>query len=287
MLFSFQISSKIIFVNSQQNISSTNNFISSTTKNLILNEIFNNNFKLQKEQNKWKRFRRRNEKIRGRKRRFFGVINSDDDEDYQQQQQDPNLSTKSEKRREETETELENELMAEFVRVSLKHENDFNVRYRKKTFTMTQPFECYSCMSSSYQAKWGFLKEMYFAPKMFADACDAPIPRKGLIPTVLCASFCVSMLEPSVFVGFKYIRGCGDLILRHGFNKTAIQIHRFAQVDKCRQLPRAHLFNQPRQLEVAVTGNLQLCTCYGERCNGGSSSKINVYIIWKAVILMI
>ena len=31
---------------------------------------------------------------------------------------------------------------------------------------MTQPFECYSCMSSSYQAKWGFLKEMYFAPKV-------------------------------------------------------------------------------------------------------------------------
>jgi len=87
MLFSFQISQKIIFVNSQQNISSSNNFLSLTTKNLISNEIFNNNFKLQKEQNKWKRFRRRNEKIRGRKRRFFGVINSDDDEDYQQQQQ--------------------------------------------------------------------------------------------------------------------------------------------------------------------------------------------------------
>jgi len=48
---------------------------------------------------------------------------------------DPNLSTKSEKRREETETELENELMAEFVRVSLKQENDFNVRFRKKTFS--------------------------------------------------------------------------------------------------------------------------------------------------------
>nr|CAD2145096.1 unnamed protein product [Meloidogyne enterolobii] len=160
-------------------------------------------------------------------------------------------------------------------------------------FAMTQPFECYSCMSSSYQAKWGFLKEMYFAPKMFADACDAPIPRKGLIPTVLCASFCVSMLEPSVFVGFKYIRGCGDLILRHGFNKTAIQIHRFAQVDKCRQLPRAHLFNQPRQLEVAVTGNLQLCTCYGERCNGGSSSvlkrgkNLKFLILFSLIILFL
>jgi hypothetical protein len=33
-----------------------------------------------------------------------------------------------------------------------------------------------------------------------------------------------------VFVGFKYIRGCGDRILRHGFNQTALQIHRFAQV---------------------------------------------------------
>jgi hypothetical protein len=89
-------------------------------------------------------------------------------------------------------------------------------------------------MSSSYQAKWAFLKEMYIAPKVviggniycirwrggsgflpmvlyysiyhiylqaFTDACDEPINRRSPIPTVLCASFCVSMLEPNVEAG--------------------------------------------------------------------------------------
>jgi hypothetical protein len=104
----------------------------------------------------------------------------------------------------------------------------------------------------------------------------------------MTSSHSMPLITIGLFVGFKYIRGCGDRILRHGFNQTALQIHRFAQaislsyahvhssvhikVDKCRQLPRAHLFNQPRQLEVAVTGNLQLCTCYGEHCNGSTSA---------------
>ncbi|KAL3087323.1 hypothetical protein niasHS_008642 [Heterodera schachtii] len=177
--------------------------------------------------------------------------------------------------REEEERLLEEELRAEFVRVSTVNDPDVAHRFRKKTYaTMPRPFECYSCMSTSYQPKWHFLQKMYIAPKAFSDACDEPIARSSQIPTILCASFCVSMLEANVeagiFVGFKYIRGCGDRILRHGFNQTAAQIYRLNQVDKCRHLPRERLFNQPRQLEIAITGDLQLCTCYGDRCNSNS-----------------
>uniref|UniRef100_A0A914HM10 Uncharacterized protein n=1 Tax=Globodera rostochiensis TaxID=31243 RepID=A0A914HM10_GLORO len=147
------------------------------------------------------------------------------------------------------------------------------------TATMPRPFECYSCMSPSYQPKWQFLQQMYIAPKAFTEACDTPITRHSQIPTVFCASFCVSMLEANVeagiFVGFKYIRGCGDRILRHGFNETAAQLYRL------------------NQLEVAITGDLQLCTCYGDRCNNNSPNSATtqrvssclVCPVWLTIII--
>lgn len=33
-----------------------------------------------------------------------------------------------------------------------------------------------------------------------------------------------------VFIGYKYIRGCLDRVLRNGFNETALRTHRFHQV---------------------------------------------------------
>ncbi|KAI3421140.1 hypothetical protein GPALN_014768 [Globodera pallida] len=139
--------------------------------------------------------------------------------------------------RDEEERLLEEELRAEFVRVSISNDptTDVTHRFRKKTYaTMPRPFECYSCMSPSYQPKWQFLQQMYIAPKAFTEACDTPITRHSQIPTIFCASFCVSMLEANVeagiFVGFKYIRGCGDRVLRHGFNETAAQLYRLNQV---------------------------------------------------------
>ena len=35
---------------------------------------------------------------------------------------------------------------------------------------------------------------------------------------------------PGILIGFKYIRGCMDRMLRNGFNESAIQTHRFQDV---------------------------------------------------------
>lgn len=68
------------------------------------------------------------------------------------------------------------------------------------------------------------------------------------MPTVGCSSVCISMFEPDVeagtvstppfetilyylgvLIGYKYIRGCLDRVLRNGFNQTALRTHRFHQ----------------------------------------------------------
>uniref|UniRef100_A0A7E4W355 Protein quiver n=1 Tax=Panagrellus redivivus TaxID=6233 RepID=A0A7E4W355_PANRE len=141
--------------------------------------------------------------------------------------------------------------------------------------TIPRQFECYSCMSLSYQENWEHLQFMYTTPKVFTNRCNDPFLQRN-IPTVLCGSYCASLLEPNVeggvFLGYKYIRGCVDRILRHGFNQSALRTHRFNQVDQCRSLPRAQLFNPPRGVDMPVFGDVQLCSCYGDKCNGASGT---------------
>lgn len=68
-----------------------------------------------------------------------------------------------------------------------------------------------------------------------------------------------------------FIRGCLDKVLRHGFNQSALRTHRFRHFDMCRNLPRAQLFNHPRNSKHHPYGEVQLCSCYGDRCNGGAA----------------
>ncbi|KHN80908.1 hypothetical protein Tcan_02783 [Toxocara canis] len=128
-------------------------------------------------------------------------------------------------------------------------------------------------MSLSYQESWEHLQTIYTAPKVFTNRCNDPYLTKN-IPTVQCGSVCVSLLEPDVeagvFIGYKYIRGCLDRVLRNGFNETALRTHRFHQVDQCRSLPRAQLYNPSRNQMHPIFGDVQLCSCYGDRCNGAS-----------------
>ncbi|TKR61152.1 hypothetical protein L596_028303 [Steinernema carpocapsae] len=99
--------------------------------------------------------------------------------------------------------------------------------------TIPRQIECYSCMSLSYQNSWDHLQSTYHPPKVFTNRCNDPSLQKN-IPTTLCGSVCVSLLEPDVeagvFIGYKYIRGCLDRLLRNGFNQTALRTHRFNQV---------------------------------------------------------
>uniref|UniRef100_A0A915DRM4 Uncharacterized protein n=1 Tax=Ditylenchus dipsaci TaxID=166011 RepID=A0A915DRM4_9BILA len=54
---------------------------------------------------------------------------------------------------------------------------------------------------------------------------------------------------------------------------------------------RASLFNQPRHVQMSVFGDVQLCTCYGDKCNGASSAPSSTYLaghklkVWGGVLL--
>ncbi|EYC35653.1 hypothetical protein Y032_1005g3369 [Ancylostoma ceylanicum] len=137
--------------------------------------------------------------------------------------------------------------------------------------SLPRQIECFSCMSLSYQTSWKYLQTTYIYPKVFTDRCRDPGSERGM-PTVPCSTVCVSLLEPDieagVFIGYKHIRGCMDRVLRHGFNQTALRTHRFHHHNQCRTLSRAHLFNPARATDPPAIGDVQLCSCYGDRCNG-------------------
>ncbi|KAK0410212.1 hypothetical protein QR680_005008 [Steinernema hermaphroditum] len=163
----------------------------------------------------------------------------------------------------------------EFVRTSWA-DDDPRHTFKKKTYsTLPRELECFSCMSLSYQDNWQHLQSTYHPPKVFTNRCNDPLLQKN-IPTTLCGTVCVSLLEPEVeagvFIGYKYIRGCLDRLLLNGFNQTALRTHRFSQMDTCRSLPRAHLFNPVRGMNQPMYGEVQLCSCYGDKCNGAASS---------------
>ncbi|KAK6045306.1 hypothetical protein COOONC_17190 [Cooperia oncophora] len=40
--------------------------------------------------------------------------------------------------------------------------------------------------------------------------------------------------------------------------------------NQCRTLSRAHLFNPARAADPPAIGDVQLCSCYGDRCNGNN-----------------
>ncbi|VDM55543.1 unnamed protein product [Angiostrongylus costaricensis] len=112
---------------------------------------------------------------------------------------------------------------------------------------------------------------------VFTDRCQDPSSERGM-PTVPCSTVCISLLEPDVeagvFIGYKHIRGCMDRVLRHGFNQTALRTHRFHNHNHCRTLSRAHLFNPARATDPPAIGDVQLCSCYGDRCNGSNQAQL-------------
>ncbi|EJW74539.1 hypothetical protein WUBG_14553, partial [Wuchereria bancrofti] len=63
--------------------------------------------------------------------------------------------------------------------------------------TIPRRFECFSCMSLSYQESWEHLQYIYTAPKMFTNRCNEP-QLSNHIPTVICSTMCVNLLEPDV-----------------------------------------------------------------------------------------
>uniref|UniRef100_A0AC35TW43 Caenorhabditis elegans ly-6-related family-containing protein n=1 Tax=Rhabditophanes sp. KR3021 TaxID=114890 RepID=A0AC35TW43_9BILA len=162
--------------------------------------------------------------------------------------------------------------------------------------TAANKFECYSCMSTNYQDSWELLESIYVVPKTFTNRCNDPDLQnqerggRNPMPTTTCSSFCVTLIESNfeggrqdislfllperlgVFISHKYIRGCAERIVLSGFNQTSIRTHRFNSMDTCRTLPRALIFNQPKGLDTPVYGDVRVCSCFGDGCNGGSNS---------------
>ncbi|KRX94961.1 hypothetical protein T4E_2813, partial [Trichinella pseudospiralis] len=134
---------------------------------------------------------------------------------------------------------------------------------------------CFSCMSFSYQEHWSTMRYIYRRPELFTDRCNEPFMSRG-IPLHNCTTICVTMKEPEIkgglILGYNYIRGCADKVLISGFNRSALDTHRFPFVDVCRLLPRNQLINS-RELNQIVVGDVHICGCYGNRCNGGGSRR--------------
>ncbi|WKY10797.1 hypothetical protein Q1695_002842 [Nippostrongylus brasiliensis] len=156
--------------------------------------------------------------------------------------------------------------------------------------SLPRQIECFSCMSLSYQTSWKYLQATYIYPKVFTDRCRDPGSERGM-PTVPCSTVCISLLEPDieagVFIGYKHIRGCMDRVLRHGFNQTALRTHRFHHHNQCRTLSRAHLFNPARASDPPAIGDVQLCSCYGDRCNGSHRSHSTVSLLSFLVAILV
>lgn len=147
--------------------------------------------------------------------------------------------------------------------------------FEKKIYSFPRQLKCYSCMSLNYQESWDYLQATYEKPHVFTNRCNDQhlMQNMGLVS---CNTFCVTLAEPNVeagvFIGFKYIRGCADRIVKNGFNQTALRTHRFVSTPTCRMLPRALIFNQPKGMDVPVYGDVRLCTCFTDRCNAASNS---------------
>ena len=61
-----------------------------------------------------------------------------------------------------------------------------------------------------------------------------------------------------------YIRGCFDTMLVHGFNESAVYAYRWLKRDLCRWYDRKQVLKLP----VKTEGEIYLCACYGDGCNG-------------------
>ncbi|KRZ20961.1 hypothetical protein T4B_14029, partial [Trichinella pseudospiralis] len=147
--------------------------------------------------------------------------------------------------------------------------------YNMKSYGALPVIHCFSCMSFSYQEHWSTMRYIYRRPELFTDRCNEPFMSRG-IPLHNCTTICVTMKEPEIkgglILGYNYIRGCADKVLISGFNRSALDTHRFPFVDVCRLLPRNQLINS-RELNQIVVGDVHICGCYGNRCNGGGSRR--------------
>uniref|UniRef100_A0A5S6QV45 Uncharacterized protein n=1 Tax=Trichuris muris TaxID=70415 RepID=A0A5S6QV45_TRIMR len=148
---------------------------------------------------------------------------------------------------------------------------------------------CYSCMSYSYQEHWMTMRYIYQRPELFSDRCNEPFMPRG-IPVHNCTNICVTMKEPEVkggiILGYNYIRGCADKVLVSGFNRSALDTHRFPFVDVCRLLPRGQLINS-HGLTQMVVGDVHICGCYSNRCNGGTGSQASARTVRRTALLLL
>ncbi|GMR59214.1 hypothetical protein PMAYCL1PPCAC_29409 [Pristionchus mayeri] len=177
----------------------------------------------------------------------------------------------------------------EFIRTSWTDE-EYQKLYKKvRTYSAPKSIECYSCMSHSYEMRFPILSRTYIQPLIFTHRCSEPGNHDNM-PTVRCSSVCATLFEPDieggVFLGYKHIRGCIDKILRNGFNDTALRTHRFHQNNQCRTLSRAQLF-KGRPSDPPSIGDVQLCSCYGDKCNMGTISSTSSSLRFASLLILL
>lgn len=86
-----------------------------------------------------------------------------------------------------------------------------------------------------------------------------------------------------MLLGHIYIRGCLDKILVKGFNSSALETHKFNFDNICRVLPWHQLMNYG----TWRTGEVQMCTCYGNRCNSAWKLQNNLYVNFTTLLILI
>ncbi|KAF1759470.1 hypothetical protein GCK72_015937 [Caenorhabditis remanei] len=113
-------------------------------------------------------------------------------------------------------------------------------------------------MSEVYENKWPCI---YKKPVVYTDDCNDNITTYKSIPTIPCASICLTLTE-EINGQTAYIRGCYDSILQNRFNSTITKWYRWMHRDFCRNYRKNELFNLQEGLEFERNSTVGVCTYY-------------------------
>ena len=160
-------------------------------------------------------------------------------------------------------------------------------------------YDCFSCMSKSYEKVWYELHSTFYQPSNYSDACQEPKIYWRAIQTVKCQSPCLTIVEPvvtggaknvllyvfqksfqesfmiaGVQVGQNYMRGCMDRTLLLGFSEEFLARTSLNVYSYCRFILREELYDMHRQAgnldyNIHPRHYLKICSCRSSRCNGG------------------
>uniref|UniRef100_A0A914V013 Uncharacterized protein n=1 Tax=Plectus sambesii TaxID=2011161 RepID=A0A914V013_9BILA len=148
---------------------------------------------------------------------------------------------------------------------------------------------CYSCMSMVYKSLFedptANMGRYFIEPRNFTDQCNEPNNAHHL-GFVQCRTICLTLTQDFVVMGKKtgrkmVIRGCSSSINRFGFFNRTLEL--FDRYDICRDIKASDLF----RYETDSSQTINVCSCLGDRCNGGSVNSGRTLAAQKTLLLLV